>query len=111
MGSSPERPDPSLSEIDERLRQFRDTRDWAQFHSPNRLAAALSIEAAEVLEHFLWVTDIEADAVAESKRSDIAGELADVFIYLFYLADRIGADLREAVELKINENEERFPVQ
>lgn len=100
---------PSDSKISERLRRFRDVRGWAQFHSPNRLAAALSIEAAEVLEHFLWVTDVASDRLAKSRHMEIASELADVFIYLFYLADRIEIDLHEAVLEKIEENERRFP--
>lgn len=104
--------DPAVrqQQLVERLRKFRDTRAWAQFHSPNRLAVALSVEAAEVLEHFLWVADADADAAASAKRDEIAEELADVLIYLIYLADRIGVDLLEAAELKVDLNEERFPL-
>lgn len=109
MVPSPKDPAARQQQLVERVRKFRDTRDWAQFHSPNRLAAALSIEAAEVLEHFLWVADTDADATASAKRDEIAEELADVLIYLIYLADRIGVDLFEAAELKVDSNEERFP--
>jgi NTP pyrophosphatase (non-canonical NTP hydrolase) len=104
-GNAPE----GLRQLTERLREFRDSRDWAQFHSPNRLAIALNVEASEVLEHFLWIADTEADTAASAKRDEIAEELADVLIYLIYLADRIGVDLLEVAGLKINRNEKRFP--
>lgn len=103
-------PNDPAAELAERLRKFRDVRGWARFHSPNRLAVALAIEAAEVLEHFLWVTDMDADATASANRDVIAEELADVLIYLIYLADRIGVDLFQAAELKVDRNEERFPL-
>jgi NTP pyrophosphatase (non-canonical NTP hydrolase) len=107
---NPERSATDLSDLEDRLRRFRDARDWEQFHSPRQLATALSIESSEVLEHFLWVSDSAADAVAVAKRADIGEELADVLIYLLYLADRIGVDLLRAAALKVDRNEKRFPL-
>ncbi len=93
----------------DRLRRFRDARDWSRFHSPSHLAVAISVEAAEVLEHFLWVDPSDADSTAATNREALAEELADVLIYLIYLADRVGVDLWEAAERKIDRNERRFP--
>jgi dCTP diphosphatase len=93
----------------ERLRSFRDARDWGQFHSPGHLAVAIAVEAAELLEHFLWINDSNADGAAASNREALAEELADILIYLIYLADRVGIDLWEAAERKVDRNELRFP--
>jgi NTP pyrophosphatase (non-canonical NTP hydrolase) len=94
----------------ERLRRFRDARGWSQFHTAGHLAVAIAVEASELLEHFLWVNDSDADAAAVSNREALAEELADVLIYLIYLADRLGIDLWEAAERKVDRNENRFPV-
>ena len=91
------------------LLAFRKERDWEQFHSPRNLAAALSVEAAELLEHFIWAADAQVDAIVAAKKAAIAAELADVAIYLSYLAHDLGIDIDLAVREKLQANAERYP--
>ena len=93
-----------------RIRDFRDQRDWMQFHNPKNLAASIVIEAAELLEHFQWKTPDESEAHAESKRDSVADEIADVAVYLIELADNLGIDLWQAIERKMVQNEQKYPV-
>lgn len=93
-----------LVELREALRRFADERDWNQFHSPRNLAAALSVEAAELLEHYQW-TDVEADPAG------VREEIADVLLYLIRLADRLDIDLAAAAREKIELNARKYPVE
>ena len=96
-----------LDQLLDRLRSFRDQRDWGQFHNPKDLAISVSVEAGELLEHFQWRP---ADAAIDARVAEaIASEAADILIYLALLADRIGFDLLRAAHQKIDENERRFP--
>ncbi|MEM3505715.1 MAG: nucleotide pyrophosphohydrolase [Archaeoglobaceae archaeon] len=98
-----------LESILEDLRQFRDKRDWLKFHTPKNLAISIAIEACELLELFQWTRDLEEEKnVLEKKSSEIADEVADIFIYLLFLCDIAGLDLEKAVREKIARNEERF---
>lgn len=99
----------NLEEITAKIRRFRDERDWAQFHNPKDMAMALSIEASELMEHFLWKTPDEVAARLVEKRSEIEEEVADVAIYLVELADILGIDLFEAMERKMQKNAEKYP--
>jgi dCTP diphosphatase len=90
---------------------FRDERDWDQFHQPKELAIALSIEASELLEHFLWKTPAEVEQRIASKKEEIADELADVAVYLIELADKVGVDLTEAIPRKLAKNAIKYPVE
>ena len=93
------------------LRDFAAQRDWDQFHSPKNLAAALSVEAAELLEIFQWLTE-EQSATLGTERSHAAREeIADVFLYLLRIADRLGVDLIAAAEEKLVRNAEKYPVE
>lgn len=94
----------NMKELTDRLIQFRDARDWEQFHNPKDLALALSIEASELLEVFLWKSHEEADI----KR--IKEELADVFAYALLLSDKLDLDINEIMLDKIKKNEEKYPV-
>jgi dCTP diphosphatase len=100
----------TLDQLTQALRQFADERDWGQFHSPKNLAAALSVEAAEVLEHFQWLTEDQSRALSDEKRAEVAGELADVLLYLLQLADKTGVNLLDAATDKLARNGERYPV-
>ncbi|MFM9051934.1 MAG: nucleotide pyrophosphohydrolase [Bacteroidota bacterium] len=94
-----------MQKIIDALVHFRDERDWGQFHDPRNLSLALSLEAAELNEHFLWkkdTDDINIDGLKE--------ELADVFAYAFLLADRCGFDVEEIVMDKIKKNALKYPV-
>jgi NTP pyrophosphatase (non-canonical NTP hydrolase) len=101
-----------MSELDDlrlRLRDFALARDWDQFHTPKNLAMALVAEAAEVVEHFQWLTPAESQGLEPGTRAEVALELADVLLYLVMLADRLGVDLADAARRKIELNEQRFP--
>lgn len=92
---------------------FRDARNWEQYHTLKNLAMGLSIEAAELQELFLWKTDDEILTYMQSDggRRRISEELADVMIYILYIAHGVGIDLSEAVENKIRLNGEKYPVE
>ena len=93
-----------IDELLKQLRQFRDERDWAQFHNAKDLALALSIEAAELNEQFLWKS-------AEHANPDkVREELADVLLYAFQLADRYDWDIAELMREKLARNAEKYPV-
>ncbi|MCG8517500.1 MAG: nucleotide pyrophosphohydrolase [Pseudomonadales bacterium] len=102
----------TIKEIQGALRSFAEERDWNQFHSPKNLATALSVEAAELLEHFQWLSTeaSERDALSQTTLSEIEKELADVFLYLLRLSDRLDVDLIEAAQKKLTINAEKYPV-
>jgi NTP pyrophosphatase (non-canonical NTP hydrolase) len=101
----------SLEALREALRQFAAERDWNQFHSPKNLAIALSVEAAELLEHFQWMPDEESSTVAPNQKARISEEVADVLLYLVRLADKLDIDLLAAASDKIQLNAEKYPVE
>ena len=100
---------PDLLELRTALRAFATARNWEQFHSPKNLAAAMAVEASEVLEHFQWLTDEQSRALPEAKRAEVAHELADVFLYLMQLADKLDVDLVEAAKRKMQINAAKYP--
>jgi NTP pyrophosphatase (non-canonical NTP hydrolase) len=91
------------------LRRFAAERDWDQFHSPKNLAAALTVEAAELLEHFQWLTEEQSRSLPEDKRIAVSHELADVFLYLLQIADKLQIDLVAAAEQKLELNASKYP--
>jgi len=100
----------SIQHFQQRVREFAADRDWDQFHSPKNLAMALSVEVAEVIEHFQWLTEDQSRSLPEDKRKAIAEELADTFIYLVRLADKLDVDLLTAAEAKLAANATAYPV-
>ncbi len=92
-----------------RLRQFADERDWDQFHSPKNLAMALIVEAAELVEHFQWLTEKQSQKLPADKLAEVEQEIADIQIYLIRLADKLGVDVEKAVNAKIKLNEKKYP--
>jgi dCTP diphosphatase len=100
----------SLEETKHRLREFCKARDWDQFHSPKNLAMALSVETAELLEHFQWLTEAQSAALPADKLAAVAQEIADVQIFLIRLADRLDIDIDAAVAAKLALNEQKYPV-
>jgi dCTP diphosphatase len=102
-------PDVTLQDLRIRLRKFAAERDWDQFHSPKNLAMALSVEAAELLEHFQWLSEDDSRNLPQATRIEVAAEIADVQIYLVRLADKLGIDILEAAAAKIQRNEEKYP--
>ena len=96
-----------MDEVIKRLLEFRDERDWAQFHDSKNLALGLSIEAAELNELFLWKSEKDAEQVNKER---LAEELADVFAYAFLLADKHDLDVKNIVINKIAKNAAKYPV-
>jgi NTP pyrophosphatase (non-canonical NTP hydrolase) len=101
--------DDGIKEISELLLKFRKERDWGQFHSPKNLAISISLEAAELLEHFQWQK--ENEELPFKKKYEIAEELADIFNYLIMLAGDLGIDIIEAAKKKIETNGKKYPVE
>ena len=99
----------SLSVLRTELRRFAAERDWDQFHSPKNLAISLSIEAAELLEHFQWLSEEHSRRLAQTKIRKLSEEMADVFIYLLRLADKLNVDLVLAAQRKMRLNARRYP--
>jgi len=99
-----------MEELIQRLRDFAKERDWEQFHSPKNLAMALSVEVAEVVEHFQWLTEEESHNLTTEKLDKIKAELGDVMIYLVRLSDKLGIDPLKAAKEKNTLNEAKYPV-
>jgi len=93
------------------VRQFVDERDWDQFHSPKNLASALTVEAAELLEHFQWLQSGRAEELGPAKLTAVRHEMADVLVYLVRLADKLDVDLFAAVEEKMVLNRAKYPAE
>lgn len=94
-----------IEELIQKLKLFRDERDWKQFHNPKDLAIALSIEASELLETFLWKTYDQAEP------EKIQEELADVLAYALLLAESCNLDIKKIVEEKIEINKKKYPIE
>jgi NTP pyrophosphatase (non-canonical NTP hydrolase) len=97
-------------ELQAALREFARERDWDQFHSPKNLAAALSVEAAELLEHFQWLTEAQSRELSDEKCDKVGEEIADVLLYLLRLADQLGIDPIDAAKKKLQANAVKYPV-
>ena len=93
-----------IQEIIQTLIKFRNERDWQQFHNPKDLSLAISIEAAELLELFLW------KKAEEANKEKVKEELADILSFSFLLAEKYGFDIKEIVLEKIRKNAEKYPV-
>lgn len=100
-----------IKSLTEKIKAFRDQRDWMQYHGHKDLLISFMIEYAELLEHFQWKTPQEFDAHLEAHREDVADECADVAIYLLELADNLGIDLADAIEQKLKKNALKYPIE
>lgn len=100
----------SLEELRGALERFASDRDWDQFHSPKNLAIALSVEAAELLEHFQWTSEAESEVLTPDQHAKVREEIADVLLYLIRLADKLNIDLLAAASDKIQVNAAKYPV-
>ena len=92
-----------MNKVIDRIRKFRDDRDWSQFHTPANLSKAIAIESSELLENFLWD---EENYNLESVKE----ELADVLIYCVHMADSLNVDIEEIIDMKMNKNELKYPI-
>jgi len=100
----------NLETLRQRLAEFAAMRDWDQFHSPKNLAMALIAEAAELVEHFQWLSEEQSRQLSPEKKQAVSHEIADILIYLIRIADKLDIDLITAAEAKIQINETRYPV-
>ncbi len=102
----------SVAALRAAIHNFVDARDWYQFHTPKHLAMSIAIEAAEIMEHFQWLTVEEGAALVEDadQRAVVADELADVLIYCLSFANSSGIDISNAIHKKLARNEGRFPI-
>lgn len=103
--------DSDLARLRDLVRVFVDERDWDQFHTPKNLASALSVEAAELLEHFQWLQTGRAEELGAAKLKEVRHEMADVLVYLVRLADKLDVDLFQAVEEKMVLNCAKYPAE
>jgi NTP pyrophosphatase (non-canonical NTP hydrolase) len=103
----------TVAELRAAMGRFVAERDWERFHSPKNLAMGLAVEAAEVMEHFLWVDNEASREVAHdpAKRGEIADEMADVACYLLALSNTLGIDLSEAIVTKLGKTALKYPVE
>ncbi|OQW93789.1 MAG: nucleotide pyrophosphohydrolase [Beggiatoa sp. IS2] len=99
-----------LEQLRQQLAEFAAARDWDQFHSPKNLSMALIAEVAELIEHFQWLTPEQSEQLSPEQRQAVSYELADIFIYLIRLSDKLNVDLMTAAQEKIKINENRYPV-
>jgi dCTP diphosphatase len=98
-----------FEQIKNKLRVFASDRDWDQFHSPKNLAMALSVEVAELVEPFQWVSEEGSKNLAKDTLDEVADEIADIQLCLIRLADKLGIDIIRAVDIKIEKNEVKYP--
>ncbi len=101
----------NIEKIREEIREFRDKRDWMQFHNPKNMAISISLEAAELLEHFQWKTAEESEAHVLAAKEAISDEIADIATYLIEFCDNTGIDLEQAIFRKLAKNNEKYPVE
>jgi NTP pyrophosphatase (non-canonical NTP hydrolase) len=102
--------DKSLVALRDALRRFAAARDWQQFHTPKNLATALCVEAAELLEHFQWLTADQSARLDARRKRAVAAEIADVLLYLTRLADVLQIDPLAAAQRKLRQNARKYPV-
>jgi NTP pyrophosphatase (non-canonical NTP hydrolase) len=100
----------SISSLTARIQAFVDAREWRPYHNPKDLAIAITAEAGELLQHFVWQQEEQIEERVRKNRDEIASEIADVGILLFELADNLGFNLGEVMAAKMAHNEERYPV-
>lgn len=100
-----------IKELTEKIIRFRDERNWRQFHDPKDLALSLSLEAAEVLEHFQWRNGAELERYVEAHKGEIAEELADVLYWVLLMSHDLGIDILKASEEKLQKNALKYPVE
>lgn len=99
----------TIDQFKHALRDFAAARDWEQFHSPKNLSMALIAEAAELVEHFQWLTEEQSRALPADKLGEVELEMADIFTYLVRMADKLDIDLLAAAEKKLKMNDEKYP--
>ena len=98
-----------MNPLRDEVRAFAEERDWVQFHTPKNLAMALSVEVAEIVEHFQWLTSEESRDLPDKTLAQVGEEIGDVLIYLTRLADVLGLDPEVEARMKLKKNREKYP--
>lgn len=98
-----------MKNLIQKIRDFRNERDWEQYHSPKNLAMALMVEAAELAEHFQWLTQEQSRNLSAKQLAEIKDEIGDVMIYLTNLSEKLSLDPIEAAHAKIIKNKKKYP--
>jgi NTP pyrophosphatase (non-canonical NTP hydrolase) len=102
----------TVAELRELIRIFVEERDWRQFHAPKNLAMSLAIEAAELMEHFQWISAENSREIADPAHlAEVSDELADVLCYALAMANQLEIDLSEAIRSKMIKNEKKYPIE
>lgn len=99
-----------IKSLTKKIINFRDARDWKQFHNPKDVALSLVLEAAELMEHFQWKSSDEVASYIKAHKADIADELADVLYWVLLLSHDLSIDLPKALGLKLRKNSLKYPV-
>src|SRR5258708_9376871 len=99
----------SIEKVRLSVRIFAEERDGDQFHEPKNVACALSVEVAELLEHFMWLSESEVHHLSAVKKKEIAEEIGDVLLYLIRLSDKLGIDPTKAAAAKLKINAHKYP--
>ncbi|MDB5265937.1 MAG: nucleotide pyrophosphohydrolase [Parcubacteria group bacterium] len=100
-----------IEDLTAEVTAFRDERDWKQFHNPKDMAISLSLEAAEVLEHFQWKNKEEVDTHLASHKTEISEELADVLYWVLLMSNDLEIDISDAFRKKLKKNGTKYPVE
>ena len=100
-----------MYELIKKIKQFRQERDWGQYHSPKNLVMALSVEVAELVEHFQWLTQKESQNLPDEKLDQVRDEIGDILIYLANLSEKLGIDPVQAAHEKIEKNQKKYPAE
>lgn len=100
----------TIEDVQNKVKQFVEEREWQPYQSPKNIVMALSGEVGELIEHFQWLTQAESSSLTDEQKSDVKDEVADVFIYLARLADILDIDLIGAAEQKIQKNARKYPI-
>lgn len=100
-----------IDSLTKRIVEFRNARDWKQFHNPKDLALSLVLEAGEVMEHFQWKNALEVEEYIKTNKEDIGEELADVLYWVLLMSKDLDIDISEALEKKLKKNEQKYPIE
>ena len=101
----------TIEELTHRIIDFRNVRDWKQFHNPKDLAISLVLEATEVMEHFQWKNEEEIEEHIKTHKEEVSDELADVLYWVLLMSHDLNIDVLDALEKKIKKNESKYPVE
>ena len=100
-----------MHELIKKIKKFRQERDWGRYHSPKNLVMALSVEVAELVEHFQWLTQEESRNLPDDKLDQVRDEIGDILIYLANLSEKLGIDPVQAAHAKIEKNQIKYPAE